>query len=134
MTPEINTSGLQRRAEEWAKKPFEVSEVGSLEEFWTNDALLIPLEAPTVSGTPALLQYYAQTLNLPDFHVAWKAVTVDLSADGSLGYVVGKHTVTVTDPEGRTHQSRGRDVSIWKKGDDGEWRWCVQTWNGEPSA
>ena len=131
--PDGKFAGLVSRAHEWAKKPFEVTEVEALQEFWTEDALLIPFEAPVVSSTRALLKYYEQVSQLPGFKVEWEPVSVDLSADGGLGYVVGRHWVTVDDPEGRTHRSEGRDVSIWRR-DEGDWRWCVQIWNPEPAA
>jgi len=55
----------------------------------------------------------------------WTPHTVEVAASGDLAYTLGDFEMTATLPDGTEARSSGTYVSIWKKGEDGEWRVVV---------
>jgi uncharacterized protein (TIGR02246 family) len=55
----------------------------------------------------------------------WQPHTAEASASGDLGYTIGTFEMTATLPDGSEVKTGGSYVSIWRKGEDGQWRAVV---------
>ncbi len=62
----------------------------------------------------------------------WDPDFADIAASGDLGYTIGHWTYSVTDSSGETQSSKGRYVTIWKKQDDGNWKYVFDTGSKDP--
>lgn len=57
----------------------------------------------------------------------WKPHTVEVAASGDLAYTLGDFESTTTMPDGTMSRMTGTYVSIWRRGEDGEWRAVVDS-------
>ena len=53
----------------------------------------------------------------------WAPDFVEVSASGDLGYTYGKYTYSVTDSTGQQNQSSGIFHTVWKRQEDGSWKY-----------
>jgi len=81
-----------------------------------------------------LRQYVESSLQVPGFRITWSTDEAVLSPDGQFAYLLGNNAVTMDDPTGEPVTTKGRAVTIWQRGTDGEWRCAVDIWNAEPTA
>lgn len=63
---------------------------------------------------------YAEADSIPGL-LSWNPVFVDAAASQKFGYTTGPYEYK-TDPEDEIPASRGHYVSLWRKGESGEWR------------
>ncbi|TJY37066.1 YybH family protein [Pontimicrobium aquaticum] len=54
--------------------------------------------------------------------LAWKPDYVEVSASGDFGYTYGYYTFTYQDSIGNDVESKGVFHSVWKRQDDGSWK------------
>ena len=52
----------------------------------------------------------------------WTPDFADVSVSGDLGYTYGKYTLTSSDSVGHTTHSEGVFHTVWKRQQDGKWR------------
>ena len=67
-------------------------------------------------------------LNDSLFSLSWTPVKAELAESGDLGYTIGKWTLTTKD--GTTQY--GVYVTVWKRRDDGSWKYVVDAGNDTP--
>lgn len=53
----------------------------------------------------------------------WEPFKAEVAASGDLGYTLGKWTFSAPDSAGNETKSHGYYCSIWKKQQDGSWKW-----------
>lgn len=99
--------------------------------FWQSG---LPPDLPAIIGKAALRQYVESSLQVPGFRITWSTDEAVLSPDGQFAYLLGNNAVTMDDPTGEPVTTKGRAVTIWQRGTDGEWRCAVDIWNAEPTA
>jgi uncharacterized protein (TIGR02246 family) len=58
----------------------------------------------------------------PDNSLRWTPLVAEVSNDATLGYTVGRYTVTSKTPEGETATGEGKYLSVWRKLADGTWK------------
>ena len=98
--------------------------------YWTDDATVLPPDAPVVKGKAAIREYVAAGFEIPGFEISWKSEEVTVAADGNWAYQLATNQVTVPDARGTLRTVVGRAVVIWRKEPDGAWRAAVDIWNG----
>jgi ketosteroid isomerase-like protein len=125
---------LLRRDAEWVLATSEGRDVERILSFWTDAAVVLPPDLPSIIGKAALRQYVESSLQVPGFRITWSTDEAVLSPDGRLAYLVGNNAVTMNDLTGAPVTTKGRAVTIWQRGTDGEWRCAVDIWNVEPRA
>ena len=124
---------LLRRDAEWVLAASEGRDIERILSFWTDDAVVLP-HLPAIIGKAALRQYVESSLQVPGFRITWSTDEAFLSPDGQFAYLLGNNAVTMHDPTGESVTTKGRAVTIWQRGTDGEWRCAVDIWNAEPTA
>jgi uncharacterized protein (TIGR02246 family) len=105
--------------------------------YYTDDAYLLPPNAPVATGKQAIRAVWA-TLLAPDVTLPpWQVTKVEVSSSGDLGYVIGVYEMTTKDPQGKPVTDRGKLVEVWKKQADGKWKTVADIFNSDlpvPSA
>jgi ketosteroid isomerase-like protein len=119
---------------EWARVACEGRDIDRILSYWTDDAVVLPPDLPTIVGKTALRRYVESSLQMPGFQITWSSSDVVLSPDGNLAYMFSKNAVTVNGQDGTPVTMNGRAVTIWRRELDGEWRCAVDIWNAEPTA
>ena len=97
--------------------------------FFTDDATMMPPNAPAVVGKEAIREFAAEVIASPDFAVAHKLGKVEVSRSGDLAYLSYAYELTLNDPEGNPVTDRGKDISVLKKQPDGAWKIVIDIWN-----
>ncbi len=90
--------------------------------FAAEDAVLMR-NNKLVIGREALVAYLEnQTVKVKDEKLSWEPDFVDVSSSGDLGYSYGQFTYSYTDSTGSTVENKGVFHSVWKRQEDGSWR------------
>ncbi|QZY30310.1 YybH family protein [Nocardioides coralli] len=123
---------LIERDRAWAKLAESEGDVEEILEFWTDDAVVIPPGMPPVVGKEALRAYVEGTRTIPGFSISWTTDSVEVSADGSMAWILGTNLVEM-DTEAGHVRAEGRVATVWRKEHDGTWRCCLDMWNDAPA-
>lgn len=108
---------LQTEAD-FAKMAQEQGIAPAFYSFADNDAV-ISRGGSLIRGKDAIKEYYESHLK-PGTVLQWTPEFVEVSGD--LGYTFGKYTHMVPDSTGNIIKSTGIFHTVWKRQDDGTWR------------
>ena len=109
------------------EKDFEAmaAEKGIAEAFWfyaDSNAVIKRGNDSLIKGKEGIRNYYAA----PYFNTAsvkWSPDFVEASADGRMGYSYGKYIWQSKDSAGKITESKGIFHTVWKKQNDGSWKY-----------
>jgi uncharacterized protein (TIGR02246 family) len=101
---------------------------------FTDDAWLLPPNAPLASGKEAIRTVWSELVETPSFSASNEVTKVEVSSRGDMGYVVGTSEGTWNDPEGNRVTSQEKWVAVYKKQPDGTWKCVVDIWNSDQPA
>ncbi len=102
--------------------------------FYTDDAVVLPPNAPMVTGKEAIRAVTSELISTPGFAASWQTTKVEVARSGDLAYSYGTEEITVNDAEGNPVTERSKWVGVWKKQPDGAWKWAVGIWNSDQPA
>ncbi len=98
--------------------------------YYTDDASLLPPNAPIATGKQAIRAVWASLLG-PDVSVSWQVSKIEVSRSGDLAYVMGVYVLTMKDPQGKPVTDHGKLVEVWKKQTDGQWKTVTDIFNSD---
>jgi len=75
-----------------------------------------------VKGKVAIANWYKDDVK-PNETLVWKPTYIDVSESGDLAYTYGNFTFTYPDTLGNMKQNNGIFHTVWKRQDNGEWRY-----------
>ncbi len=104
---------------------------GDMEAFGalhTEDTLLLPPNAPQLSGRQAVVSFYKEFVEAGYKNFSFSSVQV--SSDGDLAYNVGRYSADVATDGGTTTDS-GKFVDVYKRQSDGSWKIHVSIFNSD---
>jgi len=88
----------------------------------------------TVVGRDSLISYMG-TDNPPGSPVLkWEPLKAEVAASGDLGYTFGRYESIALDSLENEVIKYGTYVSVWKKQDDGSWKFVIDAGNSLPDA
>ena len=114
---------------QWSKTAM-ANDVDGVVAYYSDDASLLPPNAPIATGRQAIRAVWASLLG-PGASVSWQVSKVEVSRSGDLGYIMGVYQVTMKDPGGRPVMDHGKLVEIWKKQADGKWKTVADIYNSD---
>ncbi len=91
-------------------------------EYMDNEGILLRPNRPPVIGADAI-EFLSQA-NDTAYKLTWQPSGVEVSASGDLGYSYGIYTLSLSDTT-----LYGTYVNIWKKQEDGKWKFVLDTGN-----
>ena len=97
--------------------------------FISEDASMLPPNAPTLSGKDAIREHVSELYSNPGFAVKCEVRQAEVSRGSDLGYTIGNYVLTHHDAAGKAVTDHGKYVTIWKRQSDGTWKMIVDTWN-----
>jgi uncharacterized protein (TIGR02246 family) len=97
------------------------SDAKKIVAWWTDDAIFINKNQPTVVGRPTMEAQL--TGALATMRIAKVTLDrVDLSVSGDLAYVIGTFDEVIQPATGSPVNSTGRVVYLWRRQADGSWK------------
>jgi ketosteroid isomerase-like protein len=89
--------------------------------FYSNDAMVLPPNAPAVTSKDAIRGIWQQILR-DMTNMSWKATRVEVAKSGDIGYIAGTYEMTIKDETGKLINDKGKYLEVWKKQADGSWK------------
>ena len=131
---EAERTSLLETDKAWAAAASEGQDVDQIVSFWSDDATVLPPDAPAIKGKAAIRQFVAESMEIPGFSISWEPSEVVVSPSGDFGYTMGENAFTVPGPDGSLLTMRGRYLTVWRKAPDGSWECVMDIWNSGPEA
>ena len=91
-------------------------------EYMDSEGILLRPNRPPIIGADAI-EFLSQAIDTA-YTLTWKPSGGEVSASGDLGFTYGIYTLSLTDTT-----LYGTYVSIWKKQEDGKWKFILDTGN-----
>lgn len=66
--------------------------------------------------------------------LAWAPEQAAVSGDGTLGYTWGYYVYTAPGEDGTKQETRGKYLSVWRRQEDGAWKFIADIGNIDPAA
>lgn len=99
--------------------------------FHTDDASLLPPNAPIITGKEAIRAFVSKLISTPGWAASWQTTKVEVARSGDLAYSYGTQETTVDDAEGNPVTDQQKWVAVWKKQPDGSWKCAVLILNSD---
>jgi ketosteroid isomerase-like protein len=100
-----------------------------VEVYYAPDATVLPPNAATVHGRPAISDFLASFPTITTFN----AGMVTAEGNGDLAYVHGTYHLEMSTPDGPVADD-GKYIEIWKRQPDGSWRIAYDIINSDLPA
>jgi uncharacterized protein (TIGR02246 family) len=97
--------------------------------FYADDALVLPDKAPATRGNENIRKNWTPLLALPGPGLSWKTSSVEVARSGDIAYETGAYVFVTTDKKGKSTDTKGKYVVVWKKQNDGSWKVVIDTDN-----
>jgi ketosteroid isomerase-like protein len=79
-----------------------------------------------IAGKTAIKNHFEnKSTKIKNVSLIWKPDFVDVSNSGDLGYTYGKYIYSFVDPSGETITTEGVFHTVWKRQEDGEWKFVL---------
>jgi uncharacterized protein (TIGR02246 family) len=129
-TRAADESAVRDADTQWSKAAA-ANDLDATVSYYSDDAVLLPPNAPIATGKQAIRAVWASSLLSPDVTVTWQVNKADVARSGELAYVVGAYQITAKNPKGKTLEDRGKLVEVWKKQADGKWKTVADIFNSD---
>lgn len=128
----ISCNPKENLTEKWKKEIMDaevafsklVQEEGMQKGFLTYaaDDVVVKRGEELIIGIDSLKKSYTDEKKSETINLSWKPDFVAVSSSGDLGYTYGKYRYITTDSVGDTTTQTGIFHTVWKRQEDGEWR------------
>jgi ketosteroid isomerase-like protein len=107
------------------------NDVDATVSYYSDDAVLMPPNAPIATEKPAIRNDWAGMLG-PNTAISWKANKVEAAKSGDLAYAYGTYQLAIKDPKGGPGvNDKGKFAEVWKKQADGKWKCALDIFNSD---
>jgi ketosteroid isomerase-like protein len=117
----------------WSKAA-ESKDVDKTVSYYSDDATVLPPNAPAATTKEAIRKIWQDMLASPGVATSWKATKVEVAKSGDLGFVSGTYEFNMNDASGKPVTDKGKYVEVWEKQADGKWKCGTDTWNSDLPA
>lgn len=97
--------------------------------FYTDDATVLPFNAPIASGKDQIRKVWSQLMSNPGFSLRFGPTKIEVARSADLAYEIGKFDLALADQSGKSAVSRGKYVVAWKKQPNGQWKAVADIFN-----
>ncbi len=132
-TRAADESAVRDADTQWSKAAA-ANDLDATVSYYSDDASLLPPNAPIAIGKQAIRAVWASSLLSPNVTVTWQVNKADVARSGELAYVVGAYQITAKNPKGKALEDRGKLVEVWKKQADGKWKTVADIFNSDLPA
>jgi len=130
-TRATDEAALRKLDDEWSKSAGSSRDVEKTVSYYSDDAVVMPPNIPTLSGKEPIRGLWKSMLESPSFSGGWQATKVEVARSGDLAYVSGNYEFKETDAGGKPITDKGKYLEIWKKHADGSWKCVADMFNSD---
>jgi len=123
-------AALRKLDDEWSKAAGS-RDVEKTISYYSDDAIVMPPNIPTLTGKEAIRGLWKSMLGSPDFSGGWKVTKVEVARSGDLAYVSGSYEFNEKDDNGKPITDKGKYLEVWKKQTDGGWKCVADMFNSD---
>ena len=107
-----------------------VGDAAAYSAFFTDDAVFMPPNAPTIEGRPAIEDWANDTFEGVNIQLVSKEAEIEITGDWAI--VRGTYSITYT-PEagGESREEVGKWLVIMSRQPDGSWKYARTMWNSD---
>jgi len=128
-----DVSALRDLDAQWSKTAA-TNDVDATVAYYSDDASLLPPNAPILSGKQAIRAAWAKLL-APGVSLSWTADKVEAARSSDLGYMTGTYTMSTKESLNKAPVTEhGKYVEVWKKQADGKWKVVADIFNSDAPA
>jgi uncharacterized protein (TIGR02246 family) len=98
---------------------------------YAEDATWLAPNAPIAEGREAIRAGWAKMISSPGFDIDWQMNKLEVSRGGNLAYALYTYQLTTQGPDGKPITDHGKDLSVWKKEQDGNWKIVADSFNSD---
>jgi ketosteroid isomerase-like protein len=131
-TRAADESAVRETDAQWSKTAM-ANDLDGTVAYYSDDASILPPNAPIATGKPAIRAVWA-TLLSPDTIVSWQVTKADVARSGELAYVMGTYQIAAKNPRAKSQEDHGKLVEVWKKQSDGKWKTVADIFNSDVAA
>lgn len=113
---------IRQQEHAFQKMPKEQGTAQAFSTFAANDATIKRGDDSLIIGKEAIRNYYSSSAYRSAV-AEWEPDFIDVSEDGTLAYTYGKYQWHFTDSTGNTNTYSGVFHTVWKRMDDGSWKY-----------
>jgi uncharacterized protein (TIGR02246 family) len=128
-TRAADESAVKEADSQWSKTAM-ANDLDGTVSYYSDDASLLPPNAPIATGKQAIRAVWAAMLT-PDTTVSWQVTKAEVARSGDLAYVSGTYQIAAKNPKGKAQEDRGKMVEVWKKQADGNWKTVADIFNSD---
>jgi len=130
-TRAADEAALRKLDDEWSKAAGSSRDVEKTVSYYSDDALVMPPNIPTLTGKEPIRALWKSMLGSPSFSGGWQATKVEVARSGDMAYVSGNYEFKETDAGGKPITDKGKYLEIWKKQADGSWKCVADMFNSD---
>lgn len=106
------------------------ADVPAVVSAYTDDAVLLPPNAPVVQGRAAIQKFFEGFPKITRFDQS----AVEIEGQGDLAYAWGTFETTMLPPGAKAPvEDKGKVLAVWRKQGDGSWLASRVSWNSDIS-
>jgi uncharacterized protein (TIGR02246 family) len=128
-TRAADESAVKETDAQWSKTAM-ANDLDGTVSYYSDDASLLPPNAPIAVGKQAIRAGWATMLN-PSVTVSWEVTKAEVARSGDLAYVTGTYQIAAKNPQAKAQEDRGKMVEVWKKQADGKWKTVADIFNSD---
>jgi ketosteroid isomerase-like protein len=132
-TRAADEAALTKLDDEWSKA-IGSRDVEKTISYYTDDAVVMPPNIPTLTGKEPIRSLWKSMLGSPTFSGGWKATKVEVARSGDLAYVSGNYEFNEQDNSGKPITDKGKYLEVWRKQLDGSWKCVANMFNSDLPA
>ena len=99
---------------------------------FAEDGKMFPAERDVVEGKAAIRELMTARFAQPGASLRWTPVGGEIARSGDFGYTYGTSESRGMDKDGKPTLSRGKYITVWRKGAGGTWKVVADIGNAAP--
>lgn len=128
VTPSADEMAIRETAAAWSKAAG-AKELERCLSFYTQDASVLPFNAPIAEGRDQIRHVWSILMSNPGYSLRFAPTKIEVAQSGDLAYEIGTFDLTLADDAGKPTPMRGKYVVVWKKQANGMWKAAADTFN-----
>lgn len=110
---------------------FKAGDAATIASLYTDTAKLLPPDATEIAGRDAIQNLWQSWIDDGLKDLTLEAIEVESSGD--LAYEIGQFSLQAPAENNAMVTATGNYLVVWKRGEEGDWRLHVDTWNDAPA-
>ena len=106
------------------QEAFNKRDAASLAMVFTEDARLMPSNAPMLTGRAGIQSFWQAGFSRGLSHIERTPIEVQMLGDTAIE--MSRYVITVGE-----RKVQGKDILVWRRGVDGKWRIAADIWNND---